>query len=64
MALTIVINDTNFNISTGQNIAYVTTNTSGVGVYNFRYLMELTYKSVVMLNPVQVNLLLIVVQLI
>ena len=42
MALTVLINDTNFNISTGQNIAYVTTDTTGV--FKFRFLMELTYK--------------------
>ena len=42
MALTVLINDTNVNISTGQNIAYVTTDTTGV--FKFRFLMELTYK--------------------
>lgn len=50
MALTVLINDSNFNISTGQNIAYVTTNTTGV--YKFRFLMELTYKIQGITTPV------------
>lgn len=50
MALTVLINDSNFNISTGQNIAYVTTDTTGV--YKFRFLMELTYKIQGITTPV------------
>ena len=50
MALTVLINDSNFNISTGQNIAYVTTDT--IGVYKFRFLMELTYKIQGITTPV------------
>jgi len=50
MALTIVINDQFFNISTGRNLAYLTTSTTGV--YKFRYLMELTYKIEGLLTPV------------
>ena len=41
MALTVTINNDQVNISTGMNVAYVTTDT--VGVYKFRYLLELTY---------------------
>jgi len=52
MALTVLINDTNFNISTGQNIAYVTTDTTGAGVFKFRFLMELTYKIQGIATPV------------
>ena len=52
MALTVLINDSNFNISTGQNIAYVTTDTTGAGVYKFRFLMELTYKIQGIATPV------------
>ena len=52
MALTVLINDSNFNISTGQNIAYVTTDTTGAGVFKFRFLMELTYKIQGITTPV------------
>jgi len=41
MALTIKMNDGGFNISSGINLAYVTTGTTGV--YKFRYLVEATY---------------------
>jgi hypothetical protein len=50
MALDVLINDSNFNISTGQNIAYVTTDTTGV--FKFRFLMELTYKIQGITTPV------------
>jgi len=43
MALTITINDEHVNLATGQNVVYLSTNSTGAGVYNFRYLMELTY---------------------
>lgn len=52
MALTVLINDSNFNISTGQNIAYVTTDTTGAGVFKFRFLMELTYNIQGITTPV------------
>ncbi len=41
MALTITINDDQINLSSGTNLVYCKTNTSGV--YKFRYLLELTY---------------------
>jgi len=41
MALTVVINEDNINVSSGENVAYLTTDTTGK--YKFRYYLKLTY---------------------
>ena len=55
MALSITMNDSNFNMSTGTNVAYVSTDTliapTTSGKYNFRFLVKVTYAYQFSLTP-------------